>query len=127
MYECCSAFSLGLFAWLYRRRGQGSDSLVLTVLTSGYQLSEHKFMFEGVLLFRKWVIILVSLYVVDPFLSMLLTLGGSVLVLMLVIRWKPFAMEGGQFEARLAQIILIVLHVRLIVGCACLHCRYGSV
>ena len=62
---------------------------------------------------RKWGFVLIAVYVRDAFQSQLLALTMTAAVFVLLIRWKPFASESGQFEARVANGLVIVLEVRI--------------
>ena len=71
-------------------------------------------MFEGVLMCRKWALVLIAFFVDDAFQATLTSLGVSVVVFFGVIRWRPYATEGGQVEASVANVVLVILQLLML-------------
>ena len=71
----------------------------------------RRFFFELLLLTRKWVILLPGVLFRDAFWSLVVSTVMFVIAWATIVRWKPFATHGSQFDARLTQVALLVLQV----------------
>lgn len=47
----------------------------------------------------------------DAFWAVVACLISSIAAWKLLIRWKPYATQGGQFDARLVQAVIVLLQV----------------
>jgi hypothetical protein len=76
-----------------------------------------RYLFEAVLIARKWAFVLLAFVVKDPVLSVMWTLGLSVVVLSTVILWKPYADAKNQRYVRMAHAVIVALNVSELAMC----------
>lgn len=61
---------------------------------------------------RKLAVVVVGLAFQDSFWALIACLSSYILLWKIMIVWKPYATQGGQFDARLVQAVICVLLVR---------------
>lgn len=72
-----------------------------------------RFAFEAVLLARKLAVIVAGIAFQDAFWAVVTCLSSYILMWKVLIRWKPYATQGSQFDARLVQAVILLLLVPL--------------
>ncbi len=86
-----------------------------------------RFLFELVLLCRKWGIMVAGVLMRDAFWALVVSLIMFAASWALIVHWKPFATHGSQFDARLVQVMMLLLQVlngplHDCMRCACRRC-----
>lgn len=61
---------------------------------------------------RKLAVIVAGIAFQDSFWALIASLFSFVVVWRLLVRWKPYATQGNQFDTRLVQGIILLLMVR---------------
>lgn len=70
---------------------------------------------EAVLITRKLAVIVLGVAFNDSFWAVVACLTTYIVMWKVLIRWKPYATQGSQFDARLVQaVILLLLVLRLL-------------
>lgn len=72
-----------------------------------------RFSLEALLLLRKWAVIVAGIAFQDAFWAVVACLSSYIPMWRLLIRWKPYATQGSQFDARLVQAVILLLLVWL--------------
>lgn len=67
---------------------------------------------EFLLLARKVVLIVAGITFQDSFWVLIACISSYALMWMVLIRWKPYATQGSQFDARFVQAVILMLLVR---------------
>jgi hypothetical protein len=79
----------------------------VTAMVSGYRLNHGRYLFESVLTLRKWAVILIAAVIKDPVLSVLCTLGLSLIVWSTVAFLKPYSDVQNQKLVRIAHSVMV--------------------
>lgn len=73
-----------------------------------------RYIFEFLLLARKWALVLIGLVIHDPVLAVLTALSMSAILWTVLVQWKPYANTADQFSVRLAHVTIITQNLVLV-------------
>ena len=94
----------------------GQRSLLVTAVSVGYRPYEFRYLFEWVLLARKWGIIAVAVFYDEPLTSAVVTLAFSAVVWLAVLKWNPYIRRLAETHTRSSHVTVLSLQVG---GCPC--------
>lgn len=112
MLPPCSVCNVGLVMYIvWQREWKRQSSWFTAVNVSGYRLNHGRYLFESVLTARKWAFIVIAVVIKDPVLSVLCTLGLSLVVWSTVALLKPYNDVQNQKFVRIAHMAIISQNV----------------